>query len=110
MLPKSTVVEVNGQTLRVPFDKHENATANKILAAQMRNAVSVTLKRVHDEEAPLSPKELNDLSMAIKNIGTFSKEVYEASDPIGNPKPTDPVEVDAEDVDFTPALKDTPAK
>jgi hypothetical protein len=100
LLPKATVVQVDGQSLTVPFDKNENATANKILTAQLRQALQFAIKSYRDGETVMSPKELNDLAMAVKNLTTMSKDVYEAAEPISTPKPSADADVEAEDVSF----------
>ena len=108
LLPNATRVIIDGQTLVVPFDKNENANANKILAAQMRQAIQLAIKSYKDGEQTLTPKELNDLAMAVKNIAGMSKDVYEAAEPIQTPKPVVDAEVQADEVDF--AAPDVPEK
>lgn len=100
LLPNATRVIIDGNTLIVPFDKNENANANKILAAQMRQAIQLAIKSYKDGEQTLTPKELNDLAMAVKNITSMSKDVYESAEPMQTPKPSADVEVQADEVDF----------
>jgi hypothetical protein len=100
LLPKATIVELDGQSITVPFDKHENVTANKIVVAQLRSSLQYALKSYRDGETVMSPKELNDLAMAVKNMTATSKEIYETAEPITTIRPTTDVDVDAEDFSF----------
>lgn len=76
LTPNAQVVVVDGNELRVPSDRAENAVMNTVLAAQVRSLIQEMLKRYKDGEIPMTPKELNDLAAAAKNVASFSNEVY----------------------------------
>lgn len=105
LLPNATHVVIDGNTLIVPFDKNENANANKILAAQLRQTLQIALKAYKDGEQTLTPKEINDLATAAKTISQMSKDVYETSEPISAPKPQVDAEVQVDEVDFSAEQK-----
>jgi len=100
MLPKATIVEMDGGSVTVPFDKNENATANKIVVAQLRQALQFAIKSYRDGETVMSPKELNDLAMAVKNMTSSSKEIYDTAEPIQTSKIVVDADIDVEDISF----------
>lgn len=102
LMPNALVVKMaDGEELVLPNDKGENAIANKLVAAQMRQLLTAAIKRYRDMDAPLSPKELNDLVMAGKTLAQFSGEVYKENEEIPQSRRVESTEIKADEVDFS---------
>lgn len=95
--PNSIKIDNDGQEVIVPLDKHENAFLNMVLAAQGRAMIQQALKAWKDLGQTPSPKELRDIAGAMKDIASFSAEIY-ANTP-EQPKPAEQ-QVAAEDINF----------
>jgi hypothetical protein len=110
LMPNALIIStVDGQELIVPADKEENAIANKILAAQIRQQIQTNIKRYKDSEELLTPKQLLELAQAAHALQKFSGDVYQGSDPMANrPDNSGPTEVKVEEVSFD-KLNDKPA-
>jgi hypothetical protein len=85
MTPNSIDVPVDGSIVRVACDKKENAILNMIMASQIRHLLQEQIKKYKDADQTLTPKELNDLTAAARNIATFSGEVYGGQESIEPP-------------------------
>lgn len=79
LTPNAVVVKDHGQDILVPLDKTENAIQNMFLAARGRHLILATLKHWKEQDQYPSPKELNDIASAIKNIASVSAEIYDNS-------------------------------
>jgi hypothetical protein len=77
LIPHS-VVTIDGHDVMVPNGPAENATANKLLASQMRHFLQEQIKKYMDSDVQASPKDLKDLAEAASNIAKFSALVYES--------------------------------
>lgn len=86
LTPNAIDVSIDGEDVRVPTTKSENAVMNQILAAQMRNIFQRQIKSYKDDEAKMTPKELSELARAARDIAAFSTEVYAANETIEPPK------------------------
>lgn len=76
LTPNATVVEINGEEIRVPADKGENANMNMLLISQGRAFIQKSIKRWNEDGETPSPKELKDLITAIKECTEASSAVY----------------------------------
>lgn len=101
LTPNSYIIVVDGNELRVPADKFENAMKNMVLAEQGRNLIQRSIRMWNDQDKYPTPKELADIASAMKNIASFSKEVY--ADPAIDERPIEkPAEkISDSDIDFT---------
>lgn len=69
--------EAGGKYL-VPLTGQDNKNAMMLLAEMGRSLVKETIEKYKQLPEPMTPKELNDLALAIKNIGEVSNRAYEA--------------------------------
>lgn len=85
----------DGSTTMVPVSAEDNATANKILASQMRNLIQKSIVKFGDL-ALMTPKELKELAEAARNVAELSGEVYKSGESIGdgNEKTIEPAVTD----------------
>jgi hypothetical protein len=100
LTPNSFLVNIGGTEVRVPKDKFENALMNMCLSARLRTVLEQHMDEYKKDEKILSPKELRDLAGAARDIAAFSAEVYNASEPIANPSPTQVEQSPGEDISF----------
>lgn len=105
------ITNADGTTTMVPISADDNATANKILASQMRHLIQRSIEKFGNLDL-MSPKELKDLTEAARNIAEFSGEVYKAGDPIDEPgeKKADAVVADVIDFSKLNASQPPPSK
>lgn len=100
-MPNAVAIRMaDGSELMLPSSKEENADANKLVAAQIRQLLQSQIKKYKDSEETLTPQQLRDLAQAGSFIAKFSGEVYASSESIKpqvGPKQVDDV---VEDVDF----------
>lgn len=102
LMPNALVVKTtDGSELVLPADKNENSIANKILAAQIRQALTAAIRKYKDMDVPLTPKELKDLADAGKSVAQFSGEVYKENEEIPKSRHPDAMETKVEEVDFS---------
>ena len=91
----------DGTTTLVPVSKEDNATANKILASQMRTLIQKHIEKMGNLDV-MTPKELKEMTEAAKNIAEFSGEVYKDGESIGDEEGEKKIEGTATDVlDFS---------
>lgn len=99
----------DGTTTLVPVSKEDNATANKILASQMRSLIQKHIEKMGNLDV-MTPKELKEMTEAAKNIAEFSGEVYKDGETIGDEEGEKKIDGVATDVlDFS-KLKDNQTK
>lgn len=105
------ITNADGTTTMVPISADDNATANKILASQMRNLIQQSIEKFGNMDH-MSPKELKDLTEAARNIAEFSGEVYKAGESIDDPgeKKVDAVVTDVIDFSRLKASQTKPEK
>lgn len=102
LMPNALVVKTaDGAELVLPSDKNENSIANKIVAAQIRQILTLQIQKYRALDQTMSPKELKDLADAGKALAQFSGEVYSAGDDIPKSKHPDSMETKVEEVDFS---------
>lgn len=103
-----TVVKAGGVDVIVPNGPKENATANKLLASQLRDFLQRQIKKYNDADAQATPKDIKDLAEAAKNIAQMSGDVYKAAEMMegveSRPEPKTVAQSD-EDIDLGSVVK-----
>ncbi len=73
----------------VPNGPAENANANRLLISLTRHMVQKQLRKINESDVGMTPKELKELTDAVRNLADSSTVVYQAAAEIdGTIKPS----------------------
>jgi hypothetical protein len=77
LTPKSIVIAMDGNEIRVAGDAQENSMLSKIMASQLRSLFHTTMRQYQSDEVKFTPKELRDIAEAGKSIADLCGTVYD---------------------------------
>jgi len=103
--PNSITLKIGTEDVIVALDKQENAFLNMVLASQGRSLIQRALAHWKDQEQIPSPKEMRDIAGAMKDIASFSAEVYATAEPVASKDPEKQAEKAAEEINFDDLTK-----
>lgn len=109
LVPQSTKVLVDGQEIIVAANAQENDILNKIVVGQVRTALTEALKRYKDKDMLPTPRELKELTAAVKEMTELSANVYKGSksiDEVPEQKNVTKTDADEDIIDFDAAKEE----